>query len=682
MQQYALTQQALSKAVKSPAEIAAARAAEISKQLEASGASEKKISERSKSRSTSKSKSKSKSLSPSPSHSRSKSKSRSPSCSPVKRRRGRSRSLSPIRYRRDYYPSYRSRDHYGYRGYNYRSYYRGSYNDYPRYRYGRDYDYQYRRRSRSRERRRSRTRSRSPRRDKSRGRRRSPSVSPPLKKRSLTGSPKDSRKGSVSPPIKRDGSRSQHSSLRSLSREAARSGSVSSGSVNVSSARGSSRSVSQEKSVSDNIVHKSPPIESSEDSEKNQIAVNLRRQQKGLNAPRRGRTDFSSSPTRSLSISLDNDKYIHGSNKDLAKKRHERPEGGRSGDYDEAPISPGKKSASEAEGSEGGRKSYPGHGRRGRLLARSSDVISDNDSKSDESMDDWRDDLKKVVKGKGLSAPKEDEDNRLGKMKVSETQLTESAVNVNDSELKQDLVAHDDSPMVVEGQHAVSDGHGHVVHDKPLAQAPIFEEPKKVSDHHDDRLVFEGPQPANVAHKERKKTFEDGLNSVSLIDADAREMQSPISDKIKAEEISIAGDDDGHLHHSDGHIHKHEDKYRDRSRSRDSKKGGAELAKHESRRGKHKRHRKKHKHQTTDEESEGTRKRHRRKHRRESDHGHKERKKRRHKRRSKLSSDSAEDSSSDGEIEVRSSSKKRKKASKKRKATKRDVSKSSTSSTS
>ncbi|KAI5081277.1 hypothetical protein GOP47_0004460 [Adiantum capillus-veneris] len=684
LQQYALSQQTLSNTVKTPAEIAAARAAEISKQLEGFGASEKKTSERSKSRSLSKS--------PSRSPSRSKSKSRSPSRSPIKRRRGHSRSLSPIRYKRDYYPSYRSRDNYGYRGRNYRSYYRGGYNDYSRYRYGRDYDYHYRRRSRSREWRRSRTRSRSPKRDRSRARRRSPTPSPPLSKRSQTGSPTDSRKGSVSPPVKRYRPRSRPTSEQSLSREATRSRSVISGSANVSPARSSSSSESQEKSSSDHIVEKSPLTELSEETGRNQTAFRLKRTNEGSSAARQGGRASSSSPSRSRSVSVDDDKYTNASKKASVKERHEIPEAGSSENHDDILALPGKNFASEAEDSEF-RKNYSGHGRRLRKQTRSSDAISGDDSQSEESMDDWRHDLKKVVRGKAMSGKEGDYNSfeERAKSKFSETQFTERScsltINANDCDLKEEVVVHsasfvehDDFPMVAGELHAVSDkGHENAVvcDDKSLEQVAISEEPKEVTDGDND-LIFEGPQPANVVHDERK---EEGLNSdAQFVDVDARKGHNLIPDHKKAKEMNTAEDDDYHVGNPDGQICSYEDKARERSRSRDSKKQAAGLTKNESRKSKHRRHKNRHKHESVDEDSEVPRKRHKRKHRRGSEHGLKERKKRRHKRRSR--STSTEDSSSEGEIEVRNSSGKRRKSSKKRKASKRDLSKSFTSSAS
>ncbi|KAH7352728.1 hypothetical protein KP509_19G060700 [Ceratopteris richardii] len=310
LQQHAISQLGTAKVNKSPAEVAAARAAEISKQLEGSSVTERKTSERSKSSSPSRSasssasgsKSRSKSISKSRSRSRSisksrsrsqsrslsrprsrsrprsqsrrrsrsrpssrsKARSRSYSGSPIKRRRGHSRSLSPIRYRRDYYPYYRSgRDYYGYRGYNYRNYYRGSYNDSRSYRYGRDYDYYYRRRSRSRERRRSRTASGSPKRDRSRGGRRSPTLSPPQKRKLASHSPVDLKEKNVSSPVNpcrsnslshRDSSSSYSARERSPSsgnRASLSSGSSMSRSQKVSheNSEDRSRTISQEKSV-------------------------------------------------------------------------------------------------------------------------------------------------------------------------------------------------------------------------------------------------------------------------------------------------------------------------------------------------------------------------------------------------------------------------------------------------
>ncbi|MCO5568438.1 hypothetical protein L7F22_022137 [Adiantum nelumboides] len=678
LQQYALSQQTLSKAVKSPAEIAAARAAEISKQLEGTGASEKKLSERSKSRSSSKSLSLS--------SSKSKSKSRSPSRSPIKHRRGRSRSLSPIRYRRDYYSSYRSRDHYGYRGQNYRSYYRGSYNDYSRYRYGRDYDYHYRRRSRSRGRRRSRTLSRSPRGDRSKGRRRSPTVSPPLKKQSQTGSATDSRRGSLSPPVKVDRSRSRPVSEQSLSREARRSRSVVSGSVNESSANSSSRSESQEKSVSNHTVEKSPLTELSEDSDRNQTAVSPKRTKKGSSATRQGGTESPSSPSSSYSVSLNNDRYTNAINKATVKEK----QGGLLNNHDGAPNSRGK-NVSDTENSEA-MKIYCGHGRRGRKPTRSSEAISDDDGESEESIDDWRHDMKKVVKGKTNTAKLEDDTGLegLAKSNLSKPQLTERGssltVNAVDHDLKEELVVHEADfgehetfPMAAGLFHAVSnEGHENIVtcDDKSFEHAVMLEKPTELTDGDDDTaklaaedLIFEGPQPANLADKERKA---EGLHfAAHFADAVAKKRHSLIADTKKGMEVSIAEDAEGPVHHLDGQ-NCYEDKVRDRSRSRDSKKRGAGSTKHESRKNKYRRHRKRQKNDSTDEDSERLRKRHKRKH----DHAHKERKKRRHKHRSRLSS--AEDSPSKGKVEVRMSSGKRRKSSKKHK-TKRDLSNSFTS---
>ncbi|MCO5613109.1 hypothetical protein L7F22_067383 [Adiantum nelumboides] len=679
LQQYALSQQTLSKAVKSPAEIAAARAAEISKQLEGTGASEKKLSERSKSRSSSKSLSHS--------SSKSKSKSRSPSRSPIKRRRGHSRSLSPIRYRRDYYSSYRSRDHYGYRGQNYRSYYRGSYNDYSRYRYGRDYDYHYRRRSRSRGRRRSRTLSGSPRGDRSKGRRRSPTVSPPQKKQSQTGSATDSRRGSLSPPVKVDRSRPRPVSEQSLSREARRSRSVVSGSVDESPASSSSRSESQEKSVSNHTAEKSPLTELSEESDRNQTAVSPKRTKKGLSAACQGGTESPSSPSRSRSDSLNNDRYANAINKATVKEK----QGGSLNNHDDAPNSRGKKSVSDTEDSEA-RKFFSGHGRRGKKPTRSSDAISDDDGESDESIDDWRHDMEKVVKGKTITAKLEDDTGLegLAKSNLSKTQLTERGssltVNAVDHDLKEELVVHgadfvehENFPMAAGLFHAVSDeGHENIVtcDDKSFEHAVMLEKPTELTDGDDDTaklaaedLIFEGPQPANLADKERKA--EGSHFAADFADAVAKKRHSLIADTKKGMEVSIAEDADGPVHHLDGQ-NRYEDKVRDRSRSRDSKKRGAGLKKHESRKNKYRRHRKRQKNDSTDEDSERLRKRHKRKH----DHAHKERKKRRHKHRSRLSS--AEDSSSKGKIEVRMSSGKRRKSSKKHK-TKRDLSNSFTS---
>ncbi|KAJ7292345.1 hypothetical protein O6H91_05G023500 [Diphasiastrum complanatum] len=164
MQQAMASQQAAARAatVKSAADMAAARAAEISKRLKGDDGGQEdekaKGSDRSRSRSRSRSKSKSRSR------------------SPIKYRRGRrSRSLSPIRYRRDFHrgSSY-SRDYYPHRSHSRDrgSYYRGGRDSYYRYYGRREWDRERERdhhtrssrrsRSRSRMKRRSRTNSGSP----------------------------------------------------------------------------------------------------------------------------------------------------------------------------------------------------------------------------------------------------------------------------------------------------------------------------------------------------------------------------------------------------------------------------------------------------------------------------------------------------------------------------------------
>ncbi|KAG6543583.1 hypothetical protein Mapa_014946 [Marchantia paleacea] len=196
MQQVMATQQAAARAatVKSAAEMAAARAAEISKQLKGSdGEDEEK-----------------KPTSPDRSRSASRSKSRSP----IRYRRDRSRSLSrsPIRYRRDrpYSPS-RSRDHFSYRSRSRRGYYRGR-GDYPWNPFRREWDRDRDRNFYSRSRR-SRSRSRS------RVRRRS---------RSRSRSPRFRRERSVSPRHRRDDRKATRSARRSKSRDLKRTPSVSS----------------------------------------------------------------------------------------------------------------------------------------------------------------------------------------------------------------------------------------------------------------------------------------------------------------------------------------------------------------------------------------------------------------------------------------------------------------------
>ncbi|BFI25468.1 hypothetical protein MPTK2_1g21380 [Marchantia polymorpha subsp. ruderalis] len=204
MQQVMATQQAAARAatVKSAAEMAAARAAEISKQLKGSdGEDEEKKPA-------------------SPDRSKSRSASRSKSRSPIRYRRDRSRSLSrsPIRYRRDrpYSPS-RSRDHFSYRSRSRRGYYRGR-GDYPwnpfRREWDRDRDRDFYSRSR-----RSRSRSRS------RVRRRS---------RSRSRSPRFRRERSVSPRHRRDDRKAARSARRSRSRDVKRTPSVSSRSPSAS----------------------------------------------------------------------------------------------------------------------------------------------------------------------------------------------------------------------------------------------------------------------------------------------------------------------------------------------------------------------------------------------------------------------------------------------------------------
>eukprot|EP00250_Pteridium_aquilinum_P016827 c23310_g2_i2 orf=2-2230(-) len=683
MQQYALAQQAATKAAttKSPAEVAAARAAEISKKLKEIDATEKKPSERSKSRSVSKSasRSRSRSASRSLSRSKSKSKSKSRSRSPIRYRRTRSGSRSPIRYRRDHYSSYRARDHYGYRGYNYRSYYRGSYNDYSRYRYGRDRDYQYRRRSRSRGRRRSRTKSRSPIRDRSRGRGRSQTLSPPAKKRSHTRSPRDSRKESVSPHAKRDGTRSRHSPKRSASREAVRSLSVSSGSVNLSpAAKSRSRSPSLAKPVRDYNVDQSPSYDSHED----RTAVNYRRQKKDSSVSSQRRMHSSSSPTRSLSVSLDNQSYKIASNEVTARRRSsgEHLETSKRRSSDEHDETLGKKYRSKLEEEEGGKR-RPSEGRRVKKLTRSPNAIFHDDIENDEVLDDWRDDLQNVVKGKGISTYKAGEVDRhgdRGKRDIVEAEVPEmdSSVKViaNDIEPKLEPVlnsasseGHSNSLMAAgEQQDAISDkGYGPVVvrgdgeslleerrHVAVVEDAQeIFDEGNEPQRVFDDDVIFEGPKPANLAYEERIQSSEAGGTA---IDAHSIDVELPCSKKLHKsapDQKNTGGsrnveDDDNGTKISDGLLNSHEEKVRNRSRSRDGRKHEGELSKHEKRRDRHRKHRRKHRHENADEDSaksDGARRRHKRKHRREGEHGNKERKKRKHKHRTRSSSVSADD---------------------------------------
>ncbi|KAJ7541442.1 hypothetical protein O6H91_10G059600 [Diphasiastrum complanatum] len=177
MQQVMASQQAAARAatVKSAAEMAAARAAEISKQLKGSDVEEENEKTADRSASRSKSRSSSRSQSRSRSRSRSHSRSQSRSRSPIRYRRDRSLSGSPIRYRRDRYSPSRYRDYYGYHNRSrsrYRGYYRGGRGDYSWSYYRREWDRDRgrdylshvarRSRSRSRVRRRSRTRSQSP----------------------------------------------------------------------------------------------------------------------------------------------------------------------------------------------------------------------------------------------------------------------------------------------------------------------------------------------------------------------------------------------------------------------------------------------------------------------------------------------------------------------------------------
>lgn len=717
MQQYALAQQAAVKAatVKSAAEVAAARAAEISKQLE------KKSQSSSTSKSTSRSPLRSKSKSKSKSRSRSRSKSRS--LSPIRKRRARSNSLSPIRYRRDYHSSYRPREHYGYRGYNYRSYYRGGYNDYSRYRYGRERDYHYRRRSRSRGRRRSRTRSRSPRRDRSRGRR-SQSVSPPAKNRSHTRSPRDLRKKSVSPHARRDGTKSRHTPMRSLSREeAVKSPSVSSGSINASPpAKSRSRSSSQ---VKDYNVDHSPPTEPSHELDEDRLAFMDRKLKKGSSLSRQS----SSSPGRSLSVSLDEQSYRNASDKQRPRGEHRETVKTSSSDEHEAIPkrtssdehgSPGKRYKCKVDESEGWNK-HPGGGRRIRKPTRSSNAIFHDDSESgsgDEILDDWRDDLKQVVKGKGISAYKDGEFDRLEERGRSEMDSSVKAI-ASDIELKHESVlhsaspaGHSDSAMAVEEQDVATDkGHGSVIvrgeDESPLGQRghiSVLENTKEVCDEGDqleevldEDIVFEGPKPASPVCEQRMQKYGAGGTDIDghSIDEESPSARRSAPEKKTTVSLRIA-EDDNYGTKDSNRRHSREKKVKDRSRSRDGKKYEGELTKHEKRRDRHKKHRKKQKvadeesaesagdrhkkhrkkQKNADEESaesDGARRRHKRKHRREEERVHKERKKRKHKHRTRSSSVSVEDSSSDSEGEVRSSSRRRKRGSKKRKAAKRDV---------
>ncbi|KAL3686163.1 hypothetical protein R1sor_004185 [Riccia sorocarpa] len=155
MQQAMATQQAAARAatVKSAAEMAAARAADISKLLEPTAENGQEKPEKS------------------PSRSRSRSRSKSKSRSPVRHRRDRrSRSLSPIRYRRDRRSPSPSRDRRRYRSpsRDRGGHYRGGRDGYPRYYIRRDWgrerkrDYYARRSHRSRSRDRVRRWSRTP----------------------------------------------------------------------------------------------------------------------------------------------------------------------------------------------------------------------------------------------------------------------------------------------------------------------------------------------------------------------------------------------------------------------------------------------------------------------------------------------------------------------------------------
>ncbi|KAG0559436.1 hypothetical protein KC19_10G104700 [Ceratodon purpureus] len=221
MQQVMATQQAAARAatVKSAQEMAAARAAEISKLLkgnEPEVEEEKKSPGRSMSRTPSRSRSRS----------RSRSFSRSKSRSPLRYRRDRSASRSPIRYRRDSRPSPISREYFGYRGRSRRGYYRGrgEYAWNPSYRrdWERERDHyssrsrRSRSRSRSRVRRRSHTRSRSPR------PRRDRSGTPLRYRREERRSGRSSRR-SRSVEVRPTPSRSSRSRSRSLSRSRSRS---------------------------------------------------------------------------------------------------------------------------------------------------------------------------------------------------------------------------------------------------------------------------------------------------------------------------------------------------------------------------------------------------------------------------------------------------------------------------
>eukprot|EP01018_Ginkgo_biloba_P034958 Gb_29976 [translate_table: standard] len=168
VQQMVAQQQAAARAVnvKTAADLAVARAAEISKLLKGENAGDEKgkVDESSPHSGACVDRARSVSGSPSPSRS-----SRSKSRSPIRYRRGHSMSRSPIRYRRE---RYSPREYRNYRGRGYRNYYRGGRGDYSRSSYRRDWDrardrdcYYRGRRSTSRSRlRRSPTHSRSPRR--------------------------------------------------------------------------------------------------------------------------------------------------------------------------------------------------------------------------------------------------------------------------------------------------------------------------------------------------------------------------------------------------------------------------------------------------------------------------------------------------------------------------------------
>lgn len=693
MQQYAFAQQAAVKAatVKSAAEVAAARAAEISKQLE------KKSQSSSSSKSASRSPSQLKSKSRSKSRSRSRSRSRSPS--PIRKRRERSYSRSPIRYRRDYHSSYRPREHYRYRGYNYRSYYRGSYNDYSRYRYERDH---YRRRSRSRGARRSRTRSRSRSKSRSRSRSRSPrrerrrrsrTISPPAKNRSYTQSPRDSRKKSLSPHVRRDGTKSGRNRLQSESKDAERSPSVSSRSITSPPAKSRSRSSSPVKAGKED---KSPSTELSHGMGEDRLAFVDRKPERDSSISSHGRRQSSSSTSKSLSVSLDDQSNENAPSKVAANQRSSSVEPmetvkALSPEYNEDTS---KRTASDEVFSHGkmdeseGWNKISGGGRRMRKPMRSPNAIFHDESEgSDESLDDWREDLKQIEKEKGLVTQKDVEADRL---EGHNGCGTDSFVKItaNDEEPKHEVTLQDDNPghndsATAMGEQVVTTYQGYrpavVPGDEEslrgeIRQVSVSENAEEVCTEVvqyeqvvDEDVIFEGPKLASPVSEQKVQKHEAAVADEKSPGAKWSTLEK------KASGSPWIVEDDEHCNKDFDKRHSHEKKVKDRSKSRDCKNYEGEVTKHEKHRDRHKKHRKKHRY--VDEESaerDGARRRHKRKHKKEEEHGNKEKKKQKHKHRTKSSSVSAEDSSSDSEGELRSR-KRRKRGSKRRKDKKRDV---------